>query len=394
MSKLNVELFPELSVSDSTDRTTGILPSQMIQRLIATGRIRSSVEITEEQIQPASIDLRLGPVAYRVQASFLPGKQSTVERKIKELLIAEVDLTKPAVLEKGCVFIVPLLEELSLPSDLVVKANPKSTTGRLDIFTRLITDYGTEFEWVPKGYNGRLYAEIVSRTFSVAVSMGTKLNQLRFVRGSPPSTDRMLMELHQEEPLVYEDHGSPASAYIKDGLRISLDLASNGYDGIVAYKAKHNSPAIDLSKRNFYDTGDFWEPIYSPGPKGIILNPGDFYLLSSKEKVRVPPQFAAELVPYDPSMGELRIHYAGFFDPGFGYGLSDILGTKAVLEVRAHEVPVVIEDRQIIGRLAYSRMMGRPEKIYGASIGSSYQLQASMLSKQFRRVAHAAIAPA
>jgi dCTP deaminase len=386
MSNINAELFPEHSVSQHHQRTTGILPSQIIRQLIATGRIHSSPEITEEQIQPASIDLRLGRVAYRVQASFLPGKHSTVERKIRELLITEVDLTKPTVLEKGCVFIVPLLEELSLPPDLLVKANPKSTTGRLDIFTRLITDYGTEFEWVPKGYTGRLYAEIVSRTFSVTVTTGTKLNQLRFIRGAPPSSDRMLIALNEGDPLVFEDEGSPASPYIKDGLRISLDLSPSSDDRIVAYRAKQNSPAIDLGRKNFYQPSEFWEPIYSPGRKGIILNPDDFYLLSSREKVRVPPQFAAELVPYDPSMGELRIHYAGFFDPGFGYGVSDILGTKAVLEVRAHEVPVVIEDRQIIGRLVYSRMMGVPEKIYGTSIGSSYQLQASMLSKQFRRV--------
>src|SRR5690349_17289944 len=205
MSKLNVELFPELSISDSTDRTTGILPSQMIQRLIATGRIRSPLEITEEQIQPASIDLRLGPVGYRVRASFLPGRYSTVMRKITDLQISEIDLTKPTVLEKGCIYIVPLLEELNLTSDMVVKANRKSTTGRLDVFTRLITDYGTEFEWVPKGYTGKLYVEIVSRTFAVTVVTGTKLNQLRFVRGTPPSTDRMLQELDEKETLVYED---------------------------------------------------------------------------------------------------------------------------------------------------------------------------------------------
>jgi dCTP deaminase len=384
MRTYNAGLFPELCATDDFQYTTGVLPSQTIRQLITTGRLSSSIEISEDQIQPASIDLRLGPIAYRVQASFLPGRYSTVEKKVRDLQIAEIDLTKPVLLEKGCVYIVPLLEELALSGDTVVKANPKSTTGRLDIFTRLITDYGTEFEWVPKGYTGKLYAEIVSRTFSVIVVMGTKLNQLRFIRGTPPSTDRMLFELDEKETLVYDQDNNPAAANIDQGLRISVDLNGEESD-VIAYRAKQNTPAIDLSKKDFYDPSEFWEAIHPPRRKGTILQPGDFYLLSSREKIRVPPTVAAELVPYDPSMGELRIHYAGFFDPGFGYGLSDVLGTKAVLEVRAHEVPVVMEDKQIIGRLVYSRMMGPPEKVYGMSIGSNYQRQASMLSKQFKR---------
>ena len=384
MMNYNVGLFPDFPATEHLQYSTGVLPSQTIRQLIAIGRISSTIEITDGQIQPASIDLRLGQVAYRVRASFLPGRYATVAKKIQDLQIAEIDLTRPTVLEKGCVYIVPLLEELNLPSDIVAKANPKSTTGRLDVFTRLITDYGTEFEWVPKGYTGRLYAEIVSRTFAVTVERGAKLNQLRFMRGTPPSTDRMLLDLNQKERLVYEDADSPAAANIDEGLRISVDLGGNGSD-IVAYKAKQNAPAVDLGKINFYDPSEFWEATYSVGRNGMILQPGDFYLLSSREKIRVPPTFAAELVPYDPAMGELRIHYAGFFDPGFGYGLSDILGTKAVLEVRAHEVPVFMEDRQIIGRLIYSRMTGAPERVYGTSIGSNYQQQGSMLSKQFKR---------
>jgi Deoxycytidine deaminase len=380
----NIGLFPELLAADPLQHTTGTFPSQMIRQLISTGKIRSPIEIEEEQIQPASIDLRLGPVAYRVQASFLPGKHSTVASKVRDLQMAEIDLRKPAVLEKGCVFIVPLLEEVSLAANTVAKANPKSTTGRLDVFTRLITDFGTEFEWVPAGYSGKLYAEIVSRTFSVTVVMGTKLNQLRFVRGTPRGGDQMLVDLDEKDNLVY-DEDIPAAANIKQGLRISVDLVGSEDSDVVAHKARKNAPAVDLSKKDFYHPSEFWEVIQAPRQKRIILDPGDFYLLSSREKVRVPPTVAAELVPYDPSMGELRIHYAGFFDPGFGYGSSDILGTKAVLEVRAHEVPVAIEDRQIIGRLVYSRMMGCPDKIYGTSIGSTYQRQASMLSKQFKR---------
>ena len=380
-----VSLFPELTTAKQLAHTTGTLPSQTIQELIRIGRISARSEIAEDQIQPASIDLRLGPVAYRVRASFLPGQHSTVEKKIAELQIEKLDLTKPTVFDKGSVFIVPLLEEVSLPADILAKANPKSTTGRLDIFTRLISDYGAEFDWVRKGYTGKLYAEVVSRTFTVTVGVGTKLNQLRFIRGNPPYTDNMLMELDEKETLVFEDEDNPVQANIDRGLRISVDLRGNGDTEIVAHKAKKHAPAIDLSKKSFYEESEFWEPIHAPAAGGIVLDPGDFYLLASREKVRVPPTLAAELVPYDPSIGELRVHYAGFFDPGFGYGLSDIPGTKAVLEVRAHEVPVLIEDRQIIGRLLYSRMMGRPEKVYGISIGSSYQKQGAMLSKQFKR---------
>jgi len=385
MTGNEVSLFPELTTAKELAHTTGTLPSQTIQELIRIGRIKAPSEIAEDQIQPASIDLRLGRVAYRVRASFLPGQHSTVEKKIAELQIEKMDLTKPTVFDKGSVFIVPLLEEVSLPADTLAKANPKSTTGRLDIFTRLISDYGAEFDWVRKGYSGKLYAEVVSRTFTVTVSVGTKLNQLRFIRGNPPYTDNMLMELDEKETLVFEDEDNPVQANIDRGLRISVDLRGNGDTEIVAHKAKKHAPAIDLSKKNFYEESEFWEPIYAPLAGGIVLDPGDFYLLASREKVRVPPTLAAELVPYDPSIGELRVHYAGFFDPGFGYGLSDIPGTKAVLEVRAHEVPVLIEDRQIIGRLLYSRMMGRPDKVYGVSIGSSYQKQGAMLSKQFKR---------
>jgi dCTP deaminase len=381
-----VSLFPELTTAKQLAHTTGTLPSQTIQELIRIGRISAPSEIAEDQIQPASIDLRLGPMAYRVRASFLPGQHSTVEKKIAELQIEKMDLTKPTVFDKGSVFIVPLLEEVSLPADTLAKANPKSTTGRLDIFTRLISDYGAEFDWVRKGYTGKLYAEVVSRTFTVTVCVGTKLNQLRFIRGNPPYTDNMLMELDEKETLVFEDEDNPVQANIDRGLRISVDLRGNGDTEIVAHKAKKHAPAIDLSKKNFYEESEFWEPIHATAG-GIVLDPGDFYLLASREKVRVPPTLAAELVPYDPSIGELRVHYAGFFDPGFGYGLSDIPGTKAVLEVRAHEVPVLIEDRQIIGRLLYSRMMGRPDKVYGISIGSSYQKQGAMLSKQFKRSA-------
>jgi dCTP deaminase len=365
--------------------TTGLLPSQAIRKLIDQGRISGSPAISEEQIQPASLDLRLGEIAHRVQASFLPGQLSSVEDRIRDLRMMRVDLTRAAILEKGCVYIVPLLETVNLPADISARANPKSTTGRLDIFTRLITDYGAEFEGVPAGYKGKLYAEIVPRTFTVAVRAGMRLNQLRFVRGKPTSPDSVISALDEEQNLVYLDENSPVKAQVDRGLMISVNLEAAEPSEVIAYRAKRNSPAIELDKVNHYSPEDFWDIRYQPKNKALILDPGDFYILASKERVRVPPEYAAEMIPIDPSVGEFRIHYAGFFDPGFGYGLSDIKGTRAVLEVRAHEVPFMIEHRQVVGRLKYMRLLSRPDKIYGTDIGSSYQRQELTLSKQFRK---------
>jgi len=386
------------------ERKTGILPSQQIRELIRNGKIVSSPEIADGQIQPASLDLRLGNVAHRIQASFLPGRSSPVSSKIKDLKLAELDLTKPALLERGAVFIVPVVESLSLPRDIGGKANPKSTTGRLDIFTRLITDGGWEFEQVPRGYSGNLYIEIVSRTFPIVLTAGVKLNQLRFVRGNPPSTDGILEQLARKEHLVYyENGGGPerasverggnkpvdqedisSTAIIDRGLRTTIHLGGPR-SGISAYKARKNSPPVDLAKVGAYEVGDFWESIASPSSGRLVLNPGDFYLLGSRERFRIPPTFAAEMEQYDPSMGDFSVHYAGFFDPGFGYGgEGEIKGTKGVLEVRAHEVPILLEDEQTVGRLVYHKMADVPEKLYGQSIGSSYQQQGLALPKQFR----------
>jgi len=378
-------LFPELQQDWPAPRTTGVFPSQKIQEFIDSGRIRASAPIEDVQIQPASLDLRLGPVAYRVRASFLPGKSSTVEEKLRDLGMNEMDLRAGAVLEKRCVYVVPLMEEWYLPDDVSAKANPKSTTGRLDLFTRLITDYGTEFERVAQGYKGKLYAEVVPRTFTVAVREGMRLNQVRFVRGSPPALKESatLAKLHEQEPLAYSADDSPADPEIRHGLPISIDLAGSAGASVVGYKAKSHAPLLDLSKVNFYDPEEFWDTI--PRSKKIILDPNDFYILVSKEKVSVRPDLAGEMVAYDPAVGEFRIHYAGFFDPGFGYGLDQGKGTTAVLEVRSHEVPFVIEDGQLVGRLVFERLTEVPHKIYGVNIGSSYQSQGLSLSKQFRR---------
>lgn len=386
-------LFPDLfDETTEATRTEGMLPSQEIRELIANGHIRAFPEVTEQQIQPASLDLRLGEVGYRVQASFVP-QNSTVERGIADagLGMGRVDLTRTTVFEKGCVYIVPLLEQLKLPEEISARANPKSTTGRLDIFTRLITDHGEEFEKVKRGYEGKLYAEIASRTFSVIVRAGMTLNQLRFVRGNPKPSDRATTALERsafenDEALVYGEEGNAAKARIrKQSIMLRMNLRGSDSSEVVAYKAKKHAPVIDLANVNYYDPADFWDILRDAGRRGLILEPGDFYILASKEKVSVPPDWAAEMTSIDQEIGEFRIHYAGFFDPGFGYGNGEVRGTRAVLEVRAHEVPFLVEHGQIMGRLQYLRLRSRPDKIYGTEIGSSYQKQGLALSKHFKK---------
>jgi dCTP deaminase len=387
-------LFPDLLGEPAEiSKIEGMLPSQEIREMIVNGQIRARYgDISEDQIQPASLDLRLGDVGYRVQASFVP-QHSTVEGKIADLglSMSRVDLTRTTVLEKGCVYIVPLLEELYLPEQVSAWSNPKSSTGRLDIFTRLITDYGKEFEKVKRGYKGKLYVEIASRTFTVIVRAGMTLNQLRFVRGNPKPSDSAITALERtalanNEALVYGEEGHPAKALIgKQSVKLSVNLRASDPSEAVAYKAKKNTPVIDLSKVNYYDPKDFWDIGHDPGKRGLILEEGDFYILASKEKVSVPPDWAAEMVSMDQDIGEFRIHYAGFFDPGFGYGAGDIRGTRAVLEVRAHEVPFLIEHGQTMGLLRYIPLRSRPDKIYGTEIGSSYQRQGLALSKHFKK---------
>ncbi len=383
MAKLFTELEKEAAPA-AEGVTTGILPDRDIARLIDGGRISAEGGVDASQIQPASLDLRLGATAWRVRASFLPGKASTVQAKIDRLKMHQIDLTKPVVLEKGCVYIAELMEELKLPADIAGYANPKSSTGRLDIFTRLITDCGAEFEGVAAGYRGKLYVEIMPHTFSVLAQQGTRLNQIRFVRGNPPPSDTKLTELDQAMKLVYSDSDVPLPAMIKNGLWISVDLEGDASNGVIGYRAKHHAPLIDLSKINHYDPLDFWEPITRNADRSLVLNPDDFYILVSRERVRIPNSHAASMVPYDPSVGEFRIHYAGFFDPGFGYGASNLTGARAVLEVRSHDVPFMIEHGQDVGRLIYERLLGEPEKIYGVNIGSNYQSQGLKLSKQFK----------
>ncbi len=376
-------LFPEApeAVAAGPRHSTGILPSQVLRELARSHEIEAAAEISEAQIQPASIDLRLDGTAYRVRASFLPGPEATVEHKIESFGMHQIDLSEGAVLEKGCVYIVPLIEHLRLGGETLGMANPKSSTGRLDIFTRLITDYATEFDRVKAGYKGPLYAEISPRAFSVVVRTGSRLNQLRLRRGSHAYSDNALRRLHQRVPLIDKPLGK---ADVSNGLPLSIDLKGDPETGLIGYKAKPHAGLIDVDRIGHYAIADFWETVHAGPDNGIILNPNDFYVLVSKEAVTVPPDHAAEMVAYDTLVGEFRVHYAGFFDPGFGHAAGGGAGTRAVLEVRSHEVPFLVEDGQVVGRLVYERLTEVPDKLYGTTIGSSYQRQRLALSKQFR----------
>ena len=368
---------------NSQDFTTGILPSQTIHLLIGAGDIQSDTPIPDGQIQPASIDLRLGNVAYRVRGSFLPGPHATVRGRLETFTMHQIDLTEGAVLEKGCVYLVPLQERLSLKKDISGMANPKSSTGRLDIFTRVITDYTGEFDRIPAGYKGPLYAEISPLTFSVKVRTGTRLSQLRLRRGSPPSFETAMRRLHERTPLVVGKGREEADITIT-GVAFTVDLKGDPDTGIIGYKAKRHADVIDVENIDHYEIHDFWDPIRNRGHHNLILDTDDFYILASKEEVSVPPDYAAEMRPYDTYVGEFRVHYAGFFDPGFGHDAAGGGGSRAVLEVRSHDVPFVLEDGQVVGRLVYERLTAVPNQLYGQGIGSNYQQQGLKLSKHFR----------
>jgi dCTP deaminase len=357
----------------------GILPDRMIAALVETGAIIPAAALDEDQIQPASIDLRLGEVAYRVRASFLPGPDATVAERIDELKLHDIPLGDGAVLETGCVYIVPLIESLALPPDIAAAANPKSSTGRLDIFTRVIADQTRGFDRIEPGYHGPLYAEISPRTFPVLVREGSRLSQIRFRHGHAVVAGAALEALHARERLV--DAEKPDLA---DGVPVGVDLVGFGADRFIGYRAKRHTGLIDVDRRASYEAGEFWEPIRARRDQSLILDPGEFYILASREAVQVPPDYAAEMVPFDPLVGEFRVHYAGFFDPGFGYAASSGRGARAVLEVRSREVPFILEHGQIVGRLVYERMLARPDAVYGPAIGSNYQAQSLKLSKHFR----------
>jgi len=357
----------------------GILPDRMIAAMEEDGLILPAFPFVESQIQPASLDLRLGEIAYRVRASFLPGPDVTVAERIDELKLHEVDLSDGAVLETNCVYIVPLLESLALPPSILASANPKSSTGRLDVFTRVIADGTRRFDMIGAGYHGPLYAEISPKTFPVLLRQGSRLSQIRFRTGMPLLDTDELKALHQREPLVDCD-----DADLVGGVAVSVDLSGEGSDGFVGYRAKRHTGVVDIDRRGGYAVDDFWEPIRARPDRSLILDPGEFYILASKEAVQVPPNYAAEMVPFDPLVGEFRVHYAGFFDPGFGHAGAGGQGSRAVLEVRSREVPFILEHGQIVGRLVYEKMLAPPQTLYGTRIASNYQGQGLKLSKHFR----------
>ena len=355
---------------------SGVLPSQTLRRLIAEGVLSANPAILAEQVQPASLDLRLGSTAVRLRASFLPGKGRTVAERLPEFEMHRFPITGGMVLEKGCVYVVELAETLNLPRELSAVTNAKSSTGRLDLLVRVITDGGVEFDRVPAGYRGKLYAEICPRSFSVLVRPGMRLNQIRLRHGQAVLSDAELLQLHAEVPLVSGD------AVISDGLGFSVDLRPSGTD-LIGYRAKPHAGVIDLDRIGYYDRADFWEELHSANGQ-LILDPGAFYILVSREAVCIPPGYAAEMAPYLAMVGEFRVHYAGFFDPGFGHASADGTGARGVLEVRCHEAPFALEDGQIVGRLVYEGMAEVPDRLYGAGIASNYQGQGLKLAKHFK----------
>jgi len=355
---------------------TGVLPDTAIRKMIGTGQISASPNVLNEQLQPASLDLRLGAKAYRVRASFLAGAERRVADRLADFTMHEVDLTGGAVLEKNCVYVVPLLERVDLPKGISGAASAKSSIGRLDLLTRIITDHGTEFDRIPDGYTGGLYAEICPQSFSVIAQTGQMLTQIIFRQGQTVIDDDALRALHAKTPVVSGD------AVIAGGLGFSVDLKPEG-STLVGYRAKPHTGVIDLSKLAHYNPRDFWEEVHTD-TGWIILDPGAFYILVSREAIVIPPTHAAEMAPYLAMVGEFRVHYAGFFDPGFGWADAGGAGSRGVLEVRCHEAPFVLEHGQVVGRLVYERMAEEPAALYGREIKSNYQGQSLKLSKHFK----------
>jgi dCTP deaminase len=370
------------------DDAEGVLPSQVLERAVQQGIVDAGdYRIPPASIQPASLDLRLGKKAYRIRCSFLPDNRP-VDVKLKEFVVDELDLREDgAVLETNRPYLIPLLEEVDLPPDVRGRANPKSSTGRLDVFTRVITDQSFRFDEIRAGYRGRLWLEVVPLSFTVRVKQGLALNQLRLSIGSTRLTDGEIEELHRVRPLLFRESGPVPDSELatSDGLFLGLDLRGDAV-GRVGYRAKDFAPPLEMSRVAGYDWDDYWEPVRREEGDRIVLAPEHFYLLLSDEAVEIPPGYAAEMTAYDPTSGELRTHYAGFFDPGFGFDAEGRFhGSRAALEVRAHDVPFMIEHRQRVCKLTFERMVELPSVLYGEGIGSAYQRQTDTLSKHFRQ---------
>ncbi len=380
------ELFPPPEPRE-LEYATGILPSQLLRDAVErTREIRSLEPIGDDQYQPASLDLRLGAIAYRVRASFLPGPDRTVEEKLGALTLHSLDLSEGAVLERDCIYIVPLLEHVALKYRASASANPKSSTGRLNVFARVITDRGAKFDEIRDNYHGPLYVELSPRSFAIRVRKGSRLVQLRVRRGRPVFSVAALRRLHDEVGFLDLRPGQRIQPeLLEGGLAVTVDVAGTRRNGFVGYKARRNTRIVDVDRTNHYRIREFWDPVFAPKGEGIMLDPQDFYILASRESVIVPADQAAEMLAYDTMVGEFRVHYAGFFDPGFGASETGGVGSRAVLEVRSHEVPFLIEHGQIVGRLVYERLIARPDRLYGGAIGSSYQRQGLALSKHFKK---------
>jgi len=363
---------------DSDLWSKGVFPARYIERLASHGGIVAPA-FDPDQVQPASLDLRLGDVAYRIRSSFLPGPEHTVADRIATLTLHELDLRHGAVLERNCVYLVPLQESLNLPDNISAGANPKSSTGRLDVFTRVIGDRARGFDTLPNGYKGPLYLEISPRTFPVRIRTGTRLSQMRFRVGDTRLDAHEHKTLHNVETLVFD-----ANAEVGEGVLLSIDLKGTDRNGLIGFRSKRHTPVIDMDIKDTLDVLDYWEPLINRGSDEFILDPDEFYILVSRESVHVPPAYAAEMVPFDPLVGEFRVHYAGFFDPGFGHSAAGGTGSRAVLEVRSREVPFLLGHGQTIGRLIYERLSEAPDRLYGTGVGSNYQAQTLKLSKHFK----------
>jgi dCTP deaminase len=390
----NVELVKgkvERLMLDLPEDRQGVLPRRYLRDAVHSGVIHAGgFTIPDENIQPASLDLRLGEVAYRIRCSFLPGAE-TVEEKVKSYIIDEIDLHKEgAVLETNRPYLIPLKERLRLPGHIRGKANPKSSTGRIDVFTRVITDHSDRFDEIEAGYDGPLYLEVVPLSFAIRVREDLALNQLRLLVGHPSLSDEEIRRYHEEtHPLLYRDGKAVPTGELAlaNGMFLGLDLRGD-QAGKVGYSARSNAPLLDLTKAGPVDPAPFWETERSEAGHRVVLDPQKFYLLLSNEAVCIPPGLASEMTAYDPTSGELRTHYAGFFDPGFGFDRTGTRnGSRAALEVRAHDVPFMIEHSQRVCKLTFERMLEPPDLLYGQEIGSSYQYQEETLGKHFARPA-------
>ena len=391
MKTLSAKSYLSRGLVRSLRGKSGYLTNQFIELACHEGIIHSRVTLLASQFQPVSLDLRLGSHAYRIQSSFLP-ENDTVEIKLNEVKLYDIDLRDGGILEKGAIYLIPLLEELDFPKNFQGRTNPKSSTGRLDMFTRVIVDHGHRFDEVPSGYKGKMYLEVIPRSFPVRVREGLRLNQLRVFQGDPHLSDIQLKNHYKKTPILFSDAGRLVGVdkvKIDNGLFISLDLAGTRRDRVVAYKAKTNSSVIDMSLNRHYHPMDFWEPITLTQirNKRLILEPESFYIMMSKEKICIWPHLLAEMVAYEPNSGELRTHYAGFFDPGFGWHGGKTLknqGTRAVMEVRPHDVPFMVEDGQTFCRLKFESVIEKPTKVYGKKLKSNYHSQGLALSKYFK----------